>query len=76
MNPLIGARQMSFNTIEEVTNSRSKVISLTRKYNQLDSLAKEAINHSFMLNMRAIGKSQISVADAVKEFYGRDTQVK
>lgn len=29
-----------------------------------------------MLNMRVIGKSQLSVADAVKEFYGRDTQVK
>ena len=69
---------MRFNTIEEVPHDkRGKIISLTRKYNQLDVLTKEAINNTFLLNMRSTaGKNQLSVADAVKEFYGKEFKVK
>ena len=50
---------------------------MTRKYNELDSNAKEALNHAFMLNFKTnAAKERMTVASAVKEFYGKDTDAK
>ena len=49
-------------------------MSLTKRYNQLVGLTKEALNHAFMLTIKSTAaKMQLTVADAVKEFYGKDT---
>jgi hypothetical protein len=43
----------------------------------LDGLTKEALNHAFMLTINSTAaKMQLTVADAVKEFYGKDTKAK
>ena len=41
----------------------------------LDSGTKNAINDSFITNIK-IGKSQVTVSEALKEFYGKETQAK
>ena len=46
-----------------------------RKFHALDSGIKAAINESFLQNIKT-GKSQLSVGEALKEFYGKDKNQK
>jgi len=70
------ARLTTFNTIEEFgPETKNRALSLTHKYNQLDNVTKDALNHAFLLNLRGNSK-QLTVADAVKEFYGREQPAK
>ena len=43
----------------------------------LNESTKEALNHTFIVNVKSNqNRGMVSVADAVKEFYGKDTQTK
>ena len=51
---------------------RGQSTSLTRRYNQLDKVTRQAINESFLINIRST-RQNVSVADALREFIHKDS---
>ena len=51
---------------------RGQSTSLTRRFNQLDKVTRQAINESFLINIRST-RQNVSVADALREFIHKDS---
>lgn len=52
-------------------SSRQPSTSLTRKFNSLDQITRNAINETFLLNVRQHARPGLSsVSDVVKEYLG------
>ena len=71
----IDERAKSPNTVSRHKQRTNQGSSLVRRFNALDQGTRAAINESFLQNVKT-GKNQITVQEALQEFYGKDVQAK